>query len=1068
MLNQKPIVTYAGDKAVFSNIQPGLVTGLPTEAVEWKRSYGRASRQVYVECEFQAWSPDLSSSAKNPRGAIQGQPVFHTYWTDVGDIDMYRQNVKEDIINWLRKIGSSTDWMIVLVETTEGRKGNKFPLRTTVLDRIKQDVGGKTPERCVGLTDPARPDSRAAGNMQAFLHKFRQLFLQSYNKVLNKFEENIRAQREKRNETQWNFCQYFLLQEQLAFVYENLCLYDEALIQYDELDALFTQFILNSSLGDSPEWLERFNKDLSDWSPLSLDTETNLKLRVKLEQNCPSLMDMRNYLFSRQCHQLMLSKRPAEVAARSVSFLHNTAQELEILEVTEIVQGSLDCWVVLACLEVVHTCDPRPGSSEDLGLTRQTAALWSLARDKLLRLGSVCGLMPGGRGPSSDQLHNVISLTGCLPDTEDVEGQPSPSRRLKESLTSNAAFQRNYLEMCETAISSFKYIGRIRSARLVGRDLATFYIKMGEHAQAASFLEEALKIFQQEKWLQLCLETMLDLAMCYKTMEDSEKFARLCAQISSCPAASLEVRSQYFDQFAAVIRESKQRFVMSSEDIFKFESCTLVDKKGDQIIPGDRLIFDLVVYNNMSRRLECDSISVALTTADQGKKESTENPESIKTTAERKIVARSPSSVSTNSQMEIIPDNLDTGEVGPVSETDMLDMMEQLDYKQDKSLCSARLVCRNTYKVLKRKDSSGSMLRDLSAQQRGDYEHSLKAETVTLSPGANTVRVHTVAGERGDYSLSQLSISLQSNEFLEDISLPLFSVVTSDPVVSLNKGSGELYAGLDNVLDLSVMTGSRVVEPGTRISLQASRGLRLRTDAAQEYADTIEVELPGAGAYQTISAPVYVRCSLSNQKDASTIEHRVQISDPWGAARDAFIHFTPAFYTTFQLLTAMDKKFLQIFLFPVGDNCFRLNSHKMTLSVLPEELSLTPINSDDDVLVTDANCEAGYLWQLNISKDAPTDIFNKLIKLNFTVSYKERNKDSKEEKYEANFSFQNFLTLYTIQVKVEPSKGNEFCRASSICPMTIQLEQCNVSPHTNLYYEVNTLLAPTRSPRNAK
>merc|ERR1719282_836785 len=130
--------------------------------------------------------------------------------------------------------------------------------------------------------------------------------------------------------------------------------------------------------------------------------------------------------------------------------------------------------------------------------------------------------MPGERGPSSDQLHNVISLTGRLPDTEETgEGNPIPCRRLKESLTSNASFQKNYLEMCEIAISSFKYIGRIRSARLVGRDLATFYIKMGEHAQAASFLVEALKTFQQEKWLQLALETMLDLAMCYKAMEDS-------------------------------------------------------------------------------------------------------------------------------------------------------------------------------------------------------------------------------------------------------------------------------------------------------------------------------------------------------------------------------------------------------------------------------------------------------------------------------------------------------------------------------------------------------------------
>ena len=35
--------------------------------------------------------------------------------------------------------------------------------------------------------DPSKADSRAAESMQALLHRFRQLFLQSYNKVLNKF-----------------------------------------------------------------------------------------------------------------------------------------------------------------------------------------------------------------------------------------------------------------------------------------------------------------------------------------------------------------------------------------------------------------------------------------------------------------------------------------------------------------------------------------------------------------------------------------------------------------------------------------------------------------------------------------------------------------------------------------------------------------------------------------------------------------------------------------------------------------------------------------------------------------
>jgi len=35
----------------------------------------------------------------------------------------------------------------------------------------------------------------------------------------------------------------------LAFALQMLGLYDEALVQYDELDALFTQFVLNSNVG---------------------------------------------------------------------------------------------------------------------------------------------------------------------------------------------------------------------------------------------------------------------------------------------------------------------------------------------------------------------------------------------------------------------------------------------------------------------------------------------------------------------------------------------------------------------------------------------------------------------------------------------------------------------------------------------------------------------------------------------------------------------------------------------------------------------------------------------------
>lgn len=49
----------------------------------------------------------------------------------------------------------------------------------------------------------------------------------------------------------YSFNIYLLLcvQEELAFVFEMLQQFEDALVQYDELDALFTQYVLNFGAG---------------------------------------------------------------------------------------------------------------------------------------------------------------------------------------------------------------------------------------------------------------------------------------------------------------------------------------------------------------------------------------------------------------------------------------------------------------------------------------------------------------------------------------------------------------------------------------------------------------------------------------------------------------------------------------------------------------------------------------------------------------------------------------------------------------------------------------------------
>ena len=58
-------------------------------------------------------------------------------------------------------------------------------------------------------------------------------------------------------------------------------------------------------------------------------------------------------------------------------------------------------------------------------------------------------------------------------------------------------------------------------------------------------------------------------------------------------------------------------------------------------------------------------------------------------------------------------------------------IVEQFDYKQDKNLGSSRILCRNAMQVLKRKDSSGMILRDGNVK-KGDYTYAFSARDCVL------------------------------------------------------------------------------------------------------------------------------------------------------------------------------------------------------------------------------------------------------------------------------------------------------------------------------------------------
>ncbi|XP_069695323.1 trafficking protein particle complex subunit 10 isoform X2 [Periplaneta americana] len=1065
IMDSKPIITYAGDAALFSSLESSLVQALPQDPTEWRRSYGRVVKSVCVEASFISFSKDVLP--KQGDWHLIQQPIFHIFWTECVDVDVYKTTVREEIEAWLKTLSQHNvqDWMIVLVETYDIKKTNKLLPRTTVLDKIRSDFASKNGDRCLSVINPVRSESRSAESWRGLLARIRHLLLAAYNRTLIKFEEVIRDQRERRNEPGWSFCQYFLLQEELAFVLEMLGLYDEALVQYDELDALFTQFVLNSNVGETPDWLSSFQRPFDNWPGLVLGQTVNKAQRSLLKESKASLLEFRSYLFSRQCAMLLLTFKPWEIAQRSLPFLHNCIKELEILEISA-PSGAVACWVFLCCLEVLHTCERFNDSGQVEAYSLYTASLWAYARDKLRDLGELCGLMPGN-DPTSEQLHTVVGLSAGMGDSQGNSKQPTPTDKLKEALSSKEAFKKHYLELAELAMGTYKHIGRIRSARMIGRDLAAFYQQLGEMQKAAVFLTDALKTFEEENWRSLAIQTQLELADCYQKMADKERLTKTCAAIASAPELDLPTRISYFDKMMSTLEElnTESPLMTSLTDAFKLV-CVEVNMSNNRVIIQDCTVeVNVVIESCFPKEILCVRAAISLEEMKDNKKQNdSPNPRPHESPVERKHSSGGRKQVAQtqrNSPGDTQQSRCNNEETKPVNPALLrLHMVEHLDYKQDKSLSSASIVSKNPKQFLRRTDSHGKY-RKISSTPKGDFSSALLAENFLLQPGRNEFVVRSKAQEKGVYRLGQLSLLLTRNlEFLSSTIIPRvsFEVMREPSTVTLNKGEKDLLAGLEQEMVLTVSAGSYTIAENTCLKLRTSRGLQMQVKSNDvPLVRELEVPLPQSEPFQTLSILLRVLAELPPQKDAGNIEHKVTLQCPWTPEeKNITLHFQPPLMSSFRLHTAHTRKFVQIVV--VGLNVQMLELRDPTLVLTGnQDVTLESLNpTNGQKLIVGNGMNVSFMWQLDVGNMEDTCP----IKTEFTVQYSpiinltKLVSNDQSRMYRCNFDITDYKTLFVVKSRVEPTKGSEFCRAGTMCHLQLHVQRVNASSHSSLMYEV--------------
>uniref|UniRef100_A0A8D0L304 Trafficking protein particle complex subunit 10 n=1 Tax=Sphenodon punctatus TaxID=8508 RepID=A0A8D0L304_SPHPU len=1062
----------AGDQNLFSSIYPMLSQQLPREPMEWRRSYGRAPKMIHLESNFVQFKEELLPKEGNK--ALLTFPFLHIYWTECCDTEVYKATVKDDITKWqnVLKIHSSMDWLIVVVES-DAKKKNKTNIlhRTSIVDKIRNDFCNKQSDRCVVLSDPLKDSSRSQESWNTFLTKLRTLLLMSFTKNLGKFEDDMRTLREKRTEPGWSFCEYFMVQEELAFVFEMLQQFEDALVQYDELDALFSQYVVNFGAGDGANWLTFFCQPVRSWNGLILRKPIDMEKRELIQNQEATLLDLRSYLFSRQCTLLIFLQRPWEVSQRALELLHNCVQELKLLEVS-VPPGALDCWVFLSCLEVLQRIEGCCDRAQIDANVSHTVGLWSYATEKLKSLGYLCGLV-SEKGPNSEDLNRTVDLLAGLgaerPETANTS--QSPYKKLKEALSSVEAFEKHYLELSHATIEMYTNIGRIRSAKLVGKDLAEFYMRKKDPQKAEVYLQGALKTYLAEGWALLITHTRKQLAECQKHLGQIENYLQTSSLLAGDSHLTEEER-EYFCQeifnFASQQAESQGQKVILAMHSFAQLKNLHFDPSNAVVHVGGMLSVELTLLSQMPIPVEVEQIAINVHFSIE--------KNSYRKTAEWLTKHKTSNGIiSFPSEVASFPSR------NNLPALELYEMYERSP--SDNSLNTKGIICKNVHMLLRRQESSSSLEIPMGLAL-DDGAHMLKCSNLILKPGVNKITFRTQAKEPGTYTLRQLCTSVGQVQFVLPHIYPIvqYDVYSQEPQLKVEPLTDSLLAGIPQKVKFTVTTGHYSMKNGDALQLSNADAMPVLYSSDSKaviYSNSREmisesslmiqssekitsISLPMAPAYHVVEFELEViylpstptttvenenvvnkelhRKSKEKQNPdncMATVDQKVTIDCPWSIYSTIIaLTFSIPLKAKHSLLSAGKRKYVQVCVQNLSEISFQLSDSNLKNHGECTDLQLEPLNSSSQQHIYSKQA-VFFVWELKWTKELPPSSPCQF-SVNFCPAPSEEQLLSLKP-YIYEFQVENFFTLYNVKTDIFPPLGTEYCKTGSLCSLEVSI-----------------------------
>ncbi|KAJ0608475.1 putative trafficking protein particle complex subunit 11 [Helianthus annuus] len=277
------------------------------------------------------------------------------------------------------------EWFIVFVSRAPPHNDQATKLAKKVYARLEVDFSSKKRERCCKL-DINGPEASFWEDLES---KITECVRNTLDRRIQFYEEEIRKLSEQRFKPVWSFCNFFILKESLAFMFEMSHLHEDSLREYDELELCYLETVnIAGKLRDFG------GMEHGDDQAALLNPQKKPLTQIVQDDSFREF-EFRQYLFAYQAKLLFKLNRPFEVASRGYSFVISFSKALALHE-SMLPFCLREVWIITSCLSLADATAARysnglVGPDIEREYYRVRGELYSLCRAKFMRLAYLLG-----------------------------------------------------------------------------------------------------------------------------------------------------------------------------------------------------------------------------------------------------------------------------------------------------------------------------------------------------------------------------------------------------------------------------------------------------------------------------------------------------------------------------------------------------------------------------------------------------------------------------------------------------------------------------------------------------